>query len=181
MISRLGRQIWPGRDRTSKRTSGRGSGLPAQHRTDANRARKPDFGAGLEPVVRNPLIPRDPSRDRAPFLPSITYDFGPSELLGQFFLIANAEVQKRGLTLVASTLDDLVAVNKANSDTWLPIVSIFDSEQNDISESESYCILGLDESGEVAATQAVRLITLRETNFADEVRSMRIFYSDLER
>lgn len=120
----------------------------------------------------------DPSADRIPFLPSVTVDYGPQALLGEFFLRAQRACAERGITLVSSSLDDLVAVNRANADTWLPVVSIFDSTTNKIANDESYCVLGLDPNGEVVATQAVRLIRLGASSFADHVRSMELFYSD---
>ena len=142
---------------------------------------RPIDADGLNPYrgEQNDWQGRFPNKsDRASFLDSITYEFGPRELLGTFFLEAADAVSKRGLTLVASSLDDLLDVNRANADTWLPIVSIFNSELNTISRDDSYCILGINGAGEVVATQAVRRFAWNETTLADEVRSMRLFYSD---
>jgi len=134
---------------------------------------------GAEPdVLPQARVLRDPSDDRRNFLSSITYDYGPRDVFAPFFLHANQAVSERGLTLVASSLDDLLAVNRANADTWLPIVSIFNSESNDIDPTKSYCILGLDPEGEVVATQAVRLFEWTDTNLAEQVGDMRLFYTD---
>ncbi len=147
---------------------------------EANAARSGEAGASnLYPGERTGrpwLFPN--ISDRKSFLDSITYEFGPKDLLGAFFLEASDAVSKRGLTLVASSLDDLLDVNRANAETWLPIVSIFNSELNTISRDDSYCILGINGAGEVVATQAVRRFAWAETTLADEVQSMRLFYSD---
>jgi hypothetical protein len=114
-------------------------------------------------------------------LDGITIDFGPPDLLGRFFLKADTALRERGITLSFGTLDELVAVNRANSDTWRPLISIFDPAFGGINRDNSYVLLGRDHYGDVVATQAGRLYSWTDTNFSEEAESLRLFYPDPER
>src|SRR6185295_230067 len=50
---------------------------------------------------------------------------GPVGLLVRFFLLADSAVRDRGVTLSFGSLQDLIEANKANSDTWRPLVPGF--------------------------------------------------------
>ena len=111
-------------------------------------------------------------------LDGITLDYGPIDLLGRFFLQADTALRARGITLNFGTLDDLVAVNRRNPDTWRPLISIFDPAFGAIHNDNSFVLLGRDRAGQVVATQAARLYAWGNTNFAKEATSLRLFYPD---
>lgn len=111
-------------------------------------------------------------------LDGITLDFGPVDLLGRFFLRADAAARARGIELSFAPFDELVAVNRRNSDTWRPLVTVFDPTFGALHPENCFALLGRDHSGAVVATQAARLFDWTNTNFADEATSLRLFYPD---
>lgn len=113
-------------------------------------------------------------------LDGITVDFGPVDHLGRFFLLADAAVRRCGVTLSFGTMPELVAVNKRNSDTWRPLLPIFDQTFCTLDGSNSFVLLGRDNAGEVVATQAARLFRWPESTFAQEATSLRLFYDDVD-
>lgn len=111
-------------------------------------------------------------------LDGITLDYGPADLLGRFFLKADAVVRERGVTLSFGTAHDLVRINKQNSDTWRPLLPIFDPGHGALHDQNVFVIIGRDAAGDVVATQAARLYNWSNTNFAAEAASLRLFYPD---
>ena len=54
------------------------------------------------------------------FIKCVTLDFGPSELLGPFFIEADAAARRAGVFLTIGDFSELVAVNRANRSTVVP-------------------------------------------------------------
>jgi hypothetical protein len=108
----------------------------------------------------------------------ITVDYGPRELMSRFFLKADTAARERGVFLSFSTFDELLEVNRRNSETWKPIIPIFNSAVSGMDPSEGFCILGRNAAGDVVATQAARLYDWAGSNFVDEAHSLRMFYKD---
>ncbi len=131
---------------------------------------------GLKPIASNLPIP--PGRS---LLDGVTLEFGPVDLLGRFFLIAEAAARERGVYLSFAKLSDLVEVNRRNSDSWRPLLPIFDPAYGATNDDNSFAIIGRNKSGDVVATQAARLFPWPQTNFAEEAASLRLFYADPER
>jgi hypothetical protein len=112
-------------------------------------------------------------------LPShLKIKYGPVGLLGRFFLWADTAARDRGVTLVFATLQDLVEANRANSDSWLPLLPIFDPTLGGVRPETGFVIIGRDKNGEVVATQAARLYDWSETTLKDEATWLRMFYAD---
>jgi hypothetical protein len=109
-------------------------------------------------------------------LDGIALEFGPVDLLGRFFLLANEAARSRGVTLSFGTLHDLVAVNRRNSSTWRPILPIFDPAFGALDDTNSFAILGHDHKGDVVVTQAARLYNWTKTNFLEEADNLGLFY-----
>ena len=114
-------------------------------------------------------------------LDGITLDYGPTGLLGRFFLQADAAARDLGVHLSFGTAQDLVKINKQNSDTWRPLLPIFDPAYGALDDNNIVAIIGRDSSGDVVATQAARLYNWSNTNFAAEAASLRLFYPDPQR
>lgn len=113
-----------------------------------------------------------------PFLSQIRIDYGPAELLGRLFLRWDADLRKRGISLSFAPVERLLEVNRQNSDSWRPLVPVFDAEIGGFTEENGFCLLGRNQSGEVIAAQAARLYTLTRCTFKEEAESLRLFYKD---
>ena len=77
-----------------------------------------------------------------------------------------------------ASLQDLVEVNKANSDSWRPLVPIFDPVLGGITPETGFVLIGRGKGGQVVATQAARFYDWSETTLKDEAKSLRMFYAD---
>ena len=63
------------------------------------------------------------------FLDDIRIDFGPSGLLGRFFLAADAAVQERGVRLSFAPMEQLVEINRENPQSWRPLLPHYDPKR----------------------------------------------------
>jgi hypothetical protein len=93
-------------------------------------------------------------------------------------LWADGEARDRGVTLSFASLEELAAVNRTNSNTWRPLVPLFDPLVGGIDAQTGFALLGRNAAGEIVATQAARLYQWSTTCFHDEAISLRMFYAD---
>lgn len=114
------------------------------------------------------------------FLDHIEIQYGPVAVLGRFFLAADAAARARGVSLSFASLTELVRANEANSDSWRPLLALFDDRCLETTPENAFCVVGRDASGRVVATHAARLYDFSGTTFYDEAESLRLFYSDPE-
>jgi hypothetical protein len=103
-------------------------------------------------------------------------DHGPSELLGPFFLEADAVVRRAGVLLTLGDFAELAALNSANRDNWGPLIPLFDPANGPLHDDFAFCLIGRNRAGEAVATHAVRLYDWVGTSFAEEAESLRLFY-----
>jgi hypothetical protein len=106
--------------------------------------------------------------------------YGPVSLLGRFFLWADTAARDRGVTLFFASLQDLIEANKANSDSWRPLVPVFDEALGGVRPETAFVLIGRNKHGEIVATQAARLYDWPETSLKDEAISLRMFYADAD-
>jgi len=104
--------------------------------------------------------------------------YGPVGLLGRFFLWADTAARERGVTLSFGSLQDLIEANQANSDTWRPLVPVFDEALGGATPETAFVLIGRNKDGEVVATQAARIYDWSKTSLKDEANSLRMFYAD---
>jgi hypothetical protein len=104
--------------------------------------------------------------------------YGPAGLLGRFFLWADTAARDRGVTLSFGSLQELIEANKANSDSWRPLVPVFDEALGGVTPETVFVLIGRNKDGQVVATQAARLYEWPETSLKDEANSLRMFYAD---
>jgi hypothetical protein len=104
--------------------------------------------------------------------------YGPVGLLGRFFLWADTAARDRGVTLSFASFEDLIEVNKANSDSWRPLVPVFDEALGGVTPETAFVLIGRNKHGEVVATQGARIYDWPETSLKDEAASLRMFYAD---
>jgi hypothetical protein len=117
-------------------------------------------------------------KSQATLFSRITLRHGPAGILGRTILAAEQLALAKGVRLSFAAGQELLAVNEANRDTWLPLISVFDVRFNDLDDSNAFFILGRDARGAVVACQAGRIYAWENTNFKDECESLRMFYRD---
>jgi hypothetical protein len=118
------------------------------------------------------------ARHLRPLLSEVTVKHGPPDLIGRLFLLADTAARQRGITLSFAPMEDLIAVNRSNPETWRPILPLFDPACGGITDDNSFCILGHNARGEIVATQAARLYDWMGTSFQEEASSLRLFYAE---
>ena len=69
-------------------------------------------------------------------------------------------------------------MNKANRDSWRPLLPHYDPEMSEITDDNSLCMLGRDAKGDVVLTQVARYFNWTDTNLHDEIINLRLFYKD---
>jgi hypothetical protein len=116
--------------------------------------------------------------DRGDLLDNIKVQYGPIDVIGRFLLLGEEEALRRGISLSLATFDELLQVNERNSDSWKPLVGVFDPRLGMLQPQCSYCILGRNHLGEVVSAQAARLYDWPTTNFHDEASSLKFIYKD---
>lgn len=117
------------------------------------------------------------SSNRA-FVDHLVTDHGPSELLGPFFLEADATARRAGVLLTIGDFSELVALNNGNRDNWGPLIPLFDPANGPLHEDRAFCLIGRNAAGEAVAAHAVRLFHWIGTSFTEEAESLRLFYAD---
>jgi hypothetical protein len=103
---------------------------------------------------------------------------GPRDLLTRYASIADERARELGLRLRISTdFERLVAINTRHRDSWVQLSPIFDPTHSDLDAQIAFFIEGVDEEGDTAVTSAGRLYDLGARSLADELRSLRVYYS----
>ena len=119
------------------------------------------------------------SRDfSASFLDEVRIDFGPHELIGRYFLQADAATRDRGVRVSFAPMQRLVEINRQNPETWKPLLPHYDPDYGGVTEQNAFCLLGENGAGEVVATQAARLYDLAGSNLHELATTLRLFYPD---
>lgn len=110
------------------------------------------------------------------FIDEVEVVHGPAGLLGRFFLQAELAACDCGVSLSFATSHELVRVNRANSDTWRPLLPIFDHETSGFDPGCGFVLLGKDRSGDIVASQAARVYDWSDSDLQTEATSLRMFY-----
>ena len=114
------------------------------------------------------------------FLADVRIDYGPRDLYARLFLRADTMLRERGFNLYFAPLEELLAVNRRNSDSWRGLLPIFSAEAGGINSDNGFCLLAKSADGQIVAAQAARLYDLTGTNFKDETESLKLFYPNPE-
>lgn len=123
-------------------------------------------------------ILKDAQQD--PF-PELTITHGPRDLLVDFFETAVWAANARGISLMQGTFQELQAINHLNQETWFPLFPTYDPDIGGADETNGMCLFGRNGAGDVVATQAVRIFDCRNSTFANEAATLRMFYADPQR
>ena len=108
----------------------------------------------------------------------ISVTHGPALLIGRFLLKAEDAIRQRRLRLSFASMDELLALNNKNHDSWLPLFPLFNPTFNRLTEDNAFCFLGYNQSGDAVAAQAGRFYDWADTNLHEEATSLRMFYDE---
>jgi len=103
----------------------------------------------------------------------------PRPLLADFFLTADRFAAARGVLLSISTdFDELAAVNRRNSDSWMPLLPSVSSDYNEMSLHSAFWLRGVSkQSGDIVLARACRLYDLPPgKTMHDGLLDMSLFY-----
>ncbi len=87
-------------------------------------------------------------------------------------------LRSAGVFASLSDCEELMSVNRQNSDSWRPLLPIFDPAVSDVTSENSNVILGRNGTGKVVFAHATRNYQLGTTLLKDEIESLRLFYRD---
>jgi hypothetical protein len=113
-----------------------------------------------------------------PFVAGLVLNHGPIQLLGRLLLAADTAARERGVFLSFATLEELVAINRANRATWRPLLPVFDPACAQLDPTSAICLLGRNAAGDVVVTQGARFFDWHGTTLHDEATSLRLLYRD---
>jgi len=111
-------------------------------------------------------------------LTDIRIDFGPQDVLGRFFLLADYALRESGVTLGFGTFDEVVETNRTNRDTWRPLLSTFDPRNGLMDPDWAYALIGRNAQGKIVTAQAGRVFDWRHTNFTEQAQGLRLFFDN---
>ncbi len=114
---------------------------------------------------------------RRNFLADVVIENGPRDMLSRVILKCDTEMRRMGINLTFATFEELLAVNRANPDSWHPLVSVFDPEVGGVSTENGIALIGWNANGDAVATLASRYYALPDRTLKDEIESLRLFYA----
>jgi hypothetical protein len=126
-------------------------------------------------VVRSAMLD---GRGHRSFLADIVIEHGPRDVLGRLFLKADTALREKGIFVSFADYDELRAANKANSDSWSPLLPVFDPAQGGLPEDQGLSLIGRNANGKPVFAQSSRVYQLGEGLLKDEIESLRMFYRD---
>ncbi|HUN45725.1 MAG TPA: hypothetical protein VMU85_04360 [Stellaceae bacterium] len=105
----------------------------------------------------------------------------PRALLADFFLTADRYAAERGVLLsISADFDELLAVNRANLESWNPLIPSISPEYNDMTRHQAFWLRGESrETGKVVLARACRLYDLPPgRTMHDGFADFTLFYDD---
>jgi GNAT superfamily N-acetyltransferase len=124
------------------------------------------------------LTNKDPQSTGPTLLDKLVIKHGPPEVLGPFFAKTYRAALDRGITLSFGSLNELAIINEQNRKNWMPLVPVFDPRFGGVTPDNSFCVIGRTALGKVVAAHAARIFEWKDTNFVEELKSLRLFYSN---
>jgi hypothetical protein len=120
------------------------------------------------------LVAEEKPSDRFAAMPEM-------RLLARFFSVAVGQAREMGIKLrLRSDFEALSRVNARNRDSWIPLLPSFDPAYSDLEPEAAIWFEALDGRGDTIAACATRAYHWPRTTFAEEARSLRMFYRDPE-
>lgn len=114
-----------------------------------------------------------------PLPDQITLRYGPHDLLGRYFALADDHIRELGLRLrLRSDFEKLMEVNREHRDSWSDMLPICDPAHSNLRFDSAFWLEGIDQRGDTVLTHAARLFDFTNTNVLEEIRSLRIYYEN---
>jgi len=102
-----------------------------------------------------------------------------ASLARRFLQLAAAQAGEAGISLRRRhDMAALAAVNRANRESWPPLIPLFDAAQSVLTRENALWVNATNRQGETVATYAARFFHWPRSTLAEEARSLRIFYTD---
>jgi len=100
-------------------------------------------------------------------------------LARRFLALAAAQAGEAGISLTRRhDMATLAAVNRANRDSWPPLIPMFDTAHSALTPETALWVDASNERGETIGTYAARFFSWPRSTLAEEAHSLRIFYAD---
>jgi GNAT superfamily N-acetyltransferase len=102
-----------------------------------------------------------------------------ASLARRFLELAAAQAGEAGIFLKRRhDMATLAAVNRANRDSWPPLIPMFDTAHSVLTPETALWVDASNERGETVGTYAARFFWWPHATLAEEARALRIFYAD---
>ncbi len=106
----------------------------------------------------NPLdVPVDLAGFGKPFLEALTIDYGPLQLLGQYFAATDAFLQDLGISLRLASLEAALRIHERHTDSWHSYPPMLNPRVVRVDEAQSFSIICLDRTDAPVAVIAGRI------------------------
>ena len=127
--------------------------------------------------------PSDTKPEAAPpgatsFLEGLRLDHGPVQQIGHFLLHADRYVRESGIALRFAPISTIVNINEANQASWGSFAPMLDTRNAELSEHNSYCLVGQSASGAVVATQAGRIYDVGNRTLKDLADDQSLYFGE---
>jgi GNAT superfamily N-acetyltransferase len=100
-------------------------------------------------------------------------------LARRFLELAAAQAGECGISLERRhDMATLAAVNRANRDSWPPLIPMFDTAHSALTPETALWVDASNERGETVGTYAARFFSWPNSTLAAEAHALRIFYAD---
>ena len=124
-----------------------------------------------------PQIARVPVAPTIDLIDSIQIDYGPVNMLGRFFLLAQQLIGDLGISMCRATLSDLAALQSGHKFSWALFPPMLDVRLSAIPEDMSYALVGRNAEGDVVCAQGGRIYSTGERSLDDIARDQSFFYA----
>lgn len=105
--------------------------------------------------------------------------YGPQAIISRFILQGDREARERGVYLsIEHDFEALIAFNRSQTETWYPMIPIFDPACSELGPDNAFWIAGRNRDGDIVTIQCARLYDWRDTDFEREFESLRLAYRD---
>lgn len=112
------------------------------------------------------------------FLDRLQINCEPVNLLGVYFARIAEAATDLDIGLALEPVSKLVDINSQNRESWRQLIPAFDPAINKLDETNSFCLIAYDSTGEPVASGTCRLYDWTATTYRDELQTLRMFYGD---
>ena len=129
----------------------------------------------LPTAVRSSSLDRGGRRS---LLNELVVEHGPRQEIARRMLVGDTALREHGIVSSFCSIEELCQINRANPESWSPLVPLFDPAVSDISEENAYAVVGRDANGRAVYAMAARIYALGADTLKAEIESLKLFYRD---